>query len=138
MIRFLTVLLLACAVALPVHAFETAPVTSRRATATLITDSDRVTPGGQVRIALRLRLAEGWHTYWRNPGEAGVAVGLEPSLSPGATAGPIAWPVPGRISEGDITTYGFSGEVTLPITLTLAPGITHVSGSLAAHWLVCK
>jgi hypothetical protein len=40
-------------------------------TATLITDADSVAHGGQVRIALRLRLADGWHTYWRNPGEAG-------------------------------------------------------------------
>ena len=43
----------------------------------MITDSDSVTAGGpgggHVRIALRLRLADGWHTYWHNPGDAGVA-----------------------------------------------------------------
>jgi thiol:disulfide interchange protein DsbD len=87
---------------------------------------------------LRLRLADGWHTYWRNPGEAGVPVELETSLSPGATSGPIEWPAPGRISEGDITTYGYSGEVVLPIGVSLAPGAASVSGGVTAHWLACK
>ena len=79
-------------------------------------------PGGRVRIALRLRLAEGWHTYWHNPGEAGVPVELTPTLSRGATSGPIAWPAPGRISEGDITSYGYFGDVVLPIRSPWRPG----------------
>ncbi len=134
--------LLACLLAVagpgPARAFESAPVISKRATATLITDSDSVAPGGHVRIALRLRLAEGWHTYWRNPGEAGVPVELVPALSPGATSGPIEWPAPARVSEGDITTYGYSGEVVLPVAVSLAPGVGAVSGTLTAHWLACK
>jgi thiol:disulfide interchange protein/DsbC/DsbD-like thiol-disulfide interchange protein len=138
MIRFFTMLFVACAIAVPALAIESAPVTSKRAVATMITDSDSVTPGGRVRIALRLRLADGWHTYWRNPGEAGVPIELTASLSPGATAGPIEWPAPGRISEGDITTYGYSGDVVLPMSVNLAPGVAAVSGDLTAHWLVCK
>jgi thiol:disulfide interchange protein/DsbC/DsbD-like thiol-disulfide interchange protein len=123
---------------LPALALESPPVTSKRSTATFITESDSVAPGGHVRIGLRLRLAPGWHTYWRNPGEAGVPVELAPSLSSGATAGPIEWPAPSRISEGDITTYGYSGEVILPVAVTLDPGVSGVSGDLSAHWLVCK
>jgi DsbC/DsbD-like thiol-disulfide interchange protein len=138
MIRRFVMLMLACCLAAPAMAFESAPVVSPRATATLITETDSIAAGGRARIALRLRLADGWHTYWRNPGEAGVPIELAPDLSPGVTAGPIDWPAPGRVSEGDITTYGYSGEVVLPITLTLAPGVSGVSGTLAAHWLVCK
>ena len=99
---------LAVAPAARAWALESAPVATKRAIATLITDQDSVVAGGQVRVALRLRLAEGWHTYWRNPGEAGVAVELEPTLSAGATAGPIAWPTPGRVTEGTVTTYGYA------------------------------
>jgi thiol:disulfide interchange protein DsbD len=138
MIRFLTLLLLACTLGFPALGSESAPVTTSRTTATLITDSDSVVSGGRVRVALRLRLADGWHTYWHNPGEAGVPTELVPALSPGATAGPIAWPAPGRISEGSITTYGYSGEVILPVTVTLAPGTGTVSGDVTAHWLTCK
>ena len=138
MIRFLTFLVLACTLGFPALGFETAPVTTSRSVATLITDADSVAPGGRVRLALRLRLTPGWHTYWRNPGEAGVPTELVPSLSPGATSGPIEWPAPGRISEGTITTYGYSGEVVLPINVTLAAGISTVSGDVSAHWLACK
>src|ERR1700733_3575507 len=99
MIRCFTMLLAALALAAPALALESPPVVSKRATATLITAADSVGPGGQVRIALRLRLADGWHTYWRNPGEAGVPVELSATLSAGATAGPIDWPAPRRISE---------------------------------------
>jgi len=138
MIRFLSLSMLICALAGPAMATESAPVTSKRGTATLITEADTVAPGGRVRIALRLRLADGWHTYWRNPGDAGVPVELTPSLSPGATAGPIAWPAPGRVSEGSIMTYGYSGEVILPIAITVAPGAGGVTGDLTARWLACK
>jgi thiol:disulfide interchange protein DsbD len=142
MTRCFAPLPLACALATlalaPALAFESAPVVSKRATATLITDRDSVVAGGEARIGLRLLLADGWHTYWRNPGEAGVAAELVPSLSAGATAGPIEWPAPARVSEGDITTYGYAGEVVLPLTVTLAPGVSTLSGELTAHWLACK
>jgi DsbC/DsbD-like thiol-disulfide interchange protein/cytochrome c biogenesis protein CcdA len=138
MIRLFATFMLTFFLAAPVLGEETAPVTSKRTVATLITDSDSVVPGGRIRIALRLRLAEGWHTYWHNPGEAGVPVELQISLSPGASAGPIEWPTPGRISEGSITTYGYSGEVVLPFIATLAAGVSAVSAEVTAHWLACK
>jgi thiol:disulfide interchange protein/DsbC/DsbD-like thiol-disulfide interchange protein len=138
MIRFLAALLLATSLAVPALGIETPPVISKRGVATLITDTDSVRAGGRARIALRLRLAEGWHTYWHNPGETGVPVELQPTLSPGASASPIEWPAPTRISEGPITTYGYSGEVVLPIDVTMAPGATAVSGDVTAHWLACK
>jgi thiol:disulfide interchange protein DsbD len=138
MIRLFTLLTLACLLSVPALAFESAPVTTKRTVATLITGSDSVVPGGRVRIALRLRLADGWHTYWQNPGEAGVPTEIVATLSPGATPGPIEWPAPGRITEGPVTTYGYSGEVILPVSVTLAQGVGSVSGNVTAHWLVCK
>ena len=68
MTRLLAMLLMAWVFAAPALAIESAAVTSKRSTATLITEADSVAPGGRVRVALRLRLANGWHTYWRNPG----------------------------------------------------------------------
>ena len=115
-------------------AAESAPVVSPRATATLISDTDTVQPGQPYRLALRLRLAPGWHTYWRNPGDAGVAPDLTLTLPPGVTAGPISWPVPQRQREETLLTYGYDGEVVLPVTVSGGPGtITAV-----ATWLVCE
>jgi thiol:disulfide interchange protein DsbD len=122
----------------PAWAMESAPVVTKHTSASLITSSDSARAGGSVRVALRLRMAEGWHTYWRNPGEAGVPTDIALTLADGAKAGPIEWPTPSKQTEGTITTYGFTGEVVLPVTVSLPPGDGGLNGALEANWLVCK
>src|SRR4051812_28601932 len=93
----LLLVLLGCWAA-PAWALESAPVATARATASLVSEVDSVAPGQPFRVGLRLHLAPGWHTYWQNPGDAGIPPELELELPPGASAGPIAWPVPQRIA----------------------------------------
>ena len=102
----------------PAAALESAPVSSPRATASLVTDTDAVTAGTPFRVGLRLRLAPGWHTYWQNPGDAGVPAELTFDLPPGATASAIDWPTPRRVAEGPVMTYAYTGDVLLPVTVT--------------------
>jgi len=131
MTRLLTAVLMMVAVAIPAYALESAPVSSTRAVATLVTDTDSMQPGAPFRVALRLRMADGWHTYWKNPGDAGVP----PELTiEGASQSPIDWPTPRRVAEGPVMTYAYTGEVMLPVT------VTATSGAIKAHaqWLVCK
>jgi thiol:disulfide interchange protein DsbD len=117
--------------ALPARALESAAVSSKRAVVTLVSDTDAIRPGTPFRVALRLRMADGWHTYWKNPGDAGVA----PELAiDGAAASPIDWPTPRRVAEGPVMTYAYTNEVLLPVTLTAAPGLLKAH----AEWLVCK
>ena len=72
------------------------------------------------RIGVLFELAPGWHLYWRNPGETGVAPEIELEAS-GHEAGPLAWPVPETFREADelFTTYGYEERVLL--TANLAP-----------------
>jgi thiol:disulfide interchange protein DsbD len=58
-------------------------------------------------------------------------------LPHGATAGPIAWPVPRRVAEGPLMTYAYTGDVLLPVTVTTPP---EGGASIRAHanWLVCS
>ncbi len=118
--------------AYPVLAAESLPVRSARVVATLVSDTDAVAPGAPMRLGLRLRMAPGWHTYWQNPGDAGAP----PELTiTGATAGPIAWPTPERQPEGPVMTYGYHGDVTLPVSVT-PTGALHIQAQ--ATWLVCE
>ena len=134
--RLLLALLLLLCAALPAQALESVAAVSKRATVTLVTDTDAIAPGTAFRVALRFRLAEGWHTYWKNPGDAGVPPELTLDLPAGVTAGPIDWPAPNRVAEGTVMTYAYTGEFLLPVAI-------HSSGTsltLHAHanWLVCK
>lgn len=128
MLRTILLLLLSTA-PLAAQAAESAPVNSPRATATLVSDVDAVAPGEEFHVGLRLRMAPGWHTYWKNPGDAGVA----PELKLNVAAGPISWPAPVRQPEGPLMTWGYSGEVLLPVTVRDA-GVIEAD----ATWLVCN
>jgi thiol:disulfide interchange protein DsbD len=132
-LRLIVALFLAT-LALPAWAAESVAVTSVRATATLVSDTDRIAAGTPFRVGLRLRMQPGWHTYWRNPGDAGIAPELNFALSDGPSAGAVAWPAPQRQPEGPLMTYGYSGEVLLAVPVS---GPAHTV-RLHASWLVCK
>ncbi len=93
---------------------------------------------GRLLAALRFRLRDGWHTYWRNPGDSGgppVIRALTPSV---VTASGFDWPTPERISAGPFINYGYHGDVVLPFTLTVPTGTAPAPVTLDVRWLVCK
>ena len=109
--------------------------------ATLVADTTAIVPGQTFRLGLLLRMAPGWHTYWENPGDSGLATKFEPQLPPGFSAGPLAWPLPRRIIEpGDIQVYAYKGEVLLVRTITTPAAIDTAEINLLAKstWLVCE
>ncbi|MEP9375191.1 protein-disulfide reductase DsbD domain-containing protein [Aquabacter sp. CN5-332] len=123
------------------QAAESAAQSSPRATVTLISDADSVAPGSTFRIGLRQKLAPHWHTYWKNPGDAGAPPEIRLALPDGAQAGEIQWPGPDRFSVGPVMSFGYEREVVFPITVTVpgsaAPGQTFTVAA-EADWLVCE
>lgn len=117
-----------------------APVDTGHVKAELIASGEAV-PGGEVYVALRQTIAKDWHTYWRNPGDAGQATTLDWTLPAGWRAGEIAWPKPQRLPLGSLMNYGYEGQVLLPVALTVPanarPGDT-VNLKAEAGFLVCK
>src|SRR6478735_7591528 len=100
---FAFVLLLAASLAARAQ-LSTGPgavVTTERVRAELLAHApDGVAPGKQVWVGLQLAHQPEWHTYWKNPGDSGLATQLEWTLPAGVTAGDIAWPVPKKIPLG--------------------------------------
>ncbi|BGE84540.1 thioredoxin family protein [Methylosinus sp. 3S-1] len=133
--------LLAAALPRASHAAESLAQASPYATVTLVADVDSVAPGRSFRIGLRQKLAPHWHSYWKNPGDAGVAPTLTLTLPEGAVASAIAWPGPDAIAVGPVRNFGYENEVVLPVTVTVprtaAPGDTF-SIRANAEWLVCE
>ena len=81
-----------------------------------------------------------WHSYWKNPGDSGMATTLAWTLPRGVIAGPIEWPTPQRLPVGPLVNYGFEGKVLLPVALKLPAdfGSGALDVTMQAQWLVCK
>ncbi len=67
--------------------------------------------------ALRIRLAEGWKTYWRAPGEAGIPPTLNWQGSDNLAGVKFHWPVPVVFDTSGMQTIGYADELVLPMTL---------------------
>jgi thiol:disulfide interchange protein DsbD len=108
--------------------------------ARLILSADTARPGDTVMAGVDLKMEPGWHTYWKNPGAAGMATQIEWHLPPGVTAGEIQWPLPEKLPPLEVTTYGYNDEVVLLVPLKLAadlkPGPLDLKAKVS--WLECK
>jgi thiol:disulfide interchange protein DsbD len=153
MTRLLRLILVLLATGLPLRASDPidAPVTGASAsvkqphvTAELIPETTLITAGQPFEVILHLHMDAGWHTYWINPGDSGLATSIRWTLPKGFTAGPIQWPTPEKHSMGPLVTYGYEGDAYLVTTITPpaeAPtGSTfpNVEISAKADWLVCQ
>ena len=78
-----------------------------------------VAPGETFTIVLRETINEGWHTYWRNPGDSGEPTALTWTLPAGWSAGEIQWPAPHAVPFAMLVNYGYEGEVLFPIEITV-------------------
>jgi len=110
------------------------------ATVKLIADSKTIVPGQKLRAGLVQTIQPHWHTYWVNPGDSGLPTTIDWSLPAGFKASDISWPAPKRLLFGPLVSYGYEGQVILPITITV-PDALPTGGDVAltghANWLVC-
>ena len=112
--------------------------------AELVAQDAGVTPGGTTWVAIRQKIDKGWHTYWRNAGDAGEGTKLACTLPSGWKAGDIVWPAPTRLLDGkppaQLAVYAYQGEVLLPVPIEV-PASAKVGDTadlkVAAAFLVC-
>ncbi len=106
---FIAVSILACGLGMaPALAFQSAWVEGEGgAMRVVVTDSGETAP---LRGVLEIKLEPGWKTYWRNPGDGGIA----PSLSSNGMPFELLFPAPERIAQGNQTMFGYHGSVSLP------------------------
>ncbi len=117
----------------PAQAAESRGSITKRATVSLVSDTDAVAPGVPYRLGLRFQIAEGWHIYFQNSGDAGLPPELEWALPDGTNVEKIAWPAPHRQPEGPLMTFGYTGTPMLMVGAT-GPGPI----KLHASWLICS
>ena len=92
-------------------------------------------------VALRFSMKPGWHIYWGNPGDSGQPASFHWSLPEGFAAEPVFWPVPERIVQPPLVSYGYEGEVFLFQKMNVPRALENGKPyrfEVRADWLVCQ
>ena len=115
---------------------------SRHTHASLVADVARATPGTSMTVGVLLRMDPGWHTYWVNPGESGLATTVRWTVPPGVVVSDLLWPLPEKtIEAGEVLTYGYSNETMLLAKVqfpTAMPAQGAVKLQAEISWLECQ
>lgn len=128
-----------------VFSAQSAPVRDKHVEARLLTDVTAIQPGVPFTLGLRFDIDPTWHTYWINPGEAGLIPSLVLDLPKGFTNGPLLFPPPIRfvIDYGfGVTEAGFGYEKKVIHSMTITPPADLKPGqkvtiSGESKWLMC-
>src|SRR5450631_2336398 len=107
----------------------------------LASEVSTIAPGQSFWVALEFNIRDGWHTYWRNPGDSGQATTLQWRLPPGFTAGDIIWPTPHRFELPPLVNYGYAKHAVHLVNIVAPKDLkagTPAVLSAKASWLVCS
>ncbi len=75
-------------------------------------------PDGRHMAALRIRLADGWKTYWRAPGDSGIPPAFDWSGSRNLDGVAMLWPTPRVFDPDGLRTIGYEHELILPLAIS--------------------
>ncbi|WP_325049077.1 cytochrome c biogenesis protein CcdA [Dongshaea marina] len=96
-------------------ATDAAWLTSPQNTHAKVKFQAQTTQAGQTRMLVSVALKNGWKTYWRSPGEGGIAPSIrwqDPNIKTR-----WFWPTPQRFEVAGISTQGYQGDVSFPLKL---------------------
>jgi thiol:disulfide interchange protein len=108
--------------------------------ARLIMSHDAARPGETVFAGIELTMDAGYHTYWKNPGDSGIATTIGWEVPRDITAGEILWPTPEKFVAEGLTTWVYHDRAVLLVPLTIATNAAVGPREVTAlvKWLECK
>ena len=94
----------------------------------------RLVEAGSNELALVFDIEDGWHIYWHNPGDSGMATSAR--LQPGDSTPRFPGPERFISQESGFVTYGYTGRTALFFDAAKQQG--SASPTAEARWLVCR
>jgi DsbC/DsbD-like thiol-disulfide interchange protein len=97
--------------------------------------------GGPTRLVagVEITMADGWKTYWRNPGDAG---GVPPYFdwagSENLASARVLYPQPARLKDASGDSVGYKKTVVFPVEVTPKDPAKPVKLNLALEYGVCR
>lgn len=108
----------------------------------LISATESVGQENTLSLGLDIELADGWHTYWRSPGMAGLPPDLDWTKSQNDTGNvqeaSLLYPAPKRYTAYGLETIGYAGHVVFPIEAKLRKVGQAANLDLSLNLLVCS
>jgi DsbC/DsbD-like thiol-disulfide interchange protein len=112
---------------------------TERAAVRLIGGSQRGAPDATVhRAGVEIRLAPGWKTYWRYPGDSGVPPRFDFAHSRNVKSVTVRWPAPQRLTDESGTSIGYKHDVVFPLEVVPQDAARPVELVLGIDYAVCE
>ena len=100
--------------------------------------SVRLLYGGANSAALAIEIGDGWKTYWRMPGDAGIPPDFDWSGSVNAKSIEVLFPAPTRFNDAAGESIGYKSHVVFPLRITPEDPAKPVTLGLKLFFAVCK
>lgn len=108
--------------------------------AELIAESPAPAPGSTILVGFKMTPRPGWHGYWSNPGESGIAPTVRWTAPAGVRFGPLLHPAPTLIGADGISSFVHEGPHVLLARMTLDRSIaagTPIPVKARLDWAAC-
>ena len=96
-----------------------------------------VGPSPFYRAGIEIELKGDAHTYWRQPGDAGIPPSITLTGSRNVKAAQLRFPVPERIDESGLQVLGYRGSVLLPLDIEPQDPAAPVRLALTFNYAAC-
>jgi DsbC/DsbD-like thiol-disulfide interchange protein len=130
--------LLAGLLAMPAHAQTQSGAWSQGVNARARLLAAGAPEAGLYRAGIEIELKSGAHTYWRDPGDAGVPPTVSFDGSRNVKSATLRFPAPSRIDEGGLTVYGYRNNLILPMDITPQDSHAPVHLSVRFTYAACE
>jgi len=87
---------------------------------------------------VEVTLGDGWKTYWRMPGDAGVPPSFDWAGSRNVASLKVLYPAPARLSEPAAETVGYKKSVLFPVEVVPKDASRPVDLALDVEFGVCR
>jgi len=110
----------------------------QRAAVRLIAGAARGQPAAIHRAGIEIRLAPGWKTYWRYPGDSGVPPRFDFSASRNVKSATVRYPAPQRLPDEGGISIGYKRGVVFPLEIVAQDAAKPVVLVLKIDYAVCE
>ncbi len=121
----------------------TVPVSAQTPTnimPSILAESERPAPGKSVTLAILMQPKDGWHGYWKTPGDAGFPNSYDWTIPGGLKPAPLRYPVPKRFLTNGLMNHVFYGDHALLTSIMIPAGMAAgdvLPIRIKGRWLAC-